>query len=71
MITTLLVLGLLCFASIGVLIFQALHAPEGREDAAGFHYSRGIAPQFRARAAHKVDEAHGSAHGATQQVPAM
>ena len=68
MITILLLLGVLSVSAIGILIFQPSHAPEGHEDADGFHYAPESAPRRTAYAVSANDEA--VAHVATQHFPA-
>ena len=54
MTTILLLLGILFFSAFGVLIFQARHAPEGHEDADGFHFAREDASKRKVRATYKT-----------------
>ena len=72
MITILLLLSVLLVLAIGVLIFQASHAPEGHEDTDGFHYAPISAPQRVVREEYQNEPDHGAAaHVATQHIPAM
>jgi hypothetical protein len=72
MTTIFIVLGVLFVLAVGTLIFQALHAPEGREDAAGFHFSPVAAPRRATRESYAVVPDHeAAAHVASQHLPAV
>ena len=72
MITILLLLGVLSVSAIGILIFQASHAPAGHEDADGFHYAPCSVPQRTLRGDYENEPDHSAAaHVATQHIPAM
>ena len=72
MITILLLLGVLSVLAIGTLVYQAFHAPVGREDGEGFHYAVQPAPVRVARETYTRSDGHeAAAHVATQHFPAV
>ena len=72
MTTIFILLGVLFVLAVGTLIFQAFHAPEGHEDAAGFHFSPVAAPRRAARESYSVVADHqAAAHVASQHLPAV
>ena len=72
MITILLLLGVLSVSAVGVLIFQAYHAPVGHEDAEGFHFSPESAPVRISGEAYRGKSAHDAAgHATAHQLPAI
>jgi hypothetical protein len=70
MMTTLLLLCGLSISAVVVLIFQAFHAPEGHEDADGFHFRHKSVPSRKSVAVYDVDSAHGAAHAITNHFSA-
>ena len=71
MMTILILFGVFCVSSIGLLIFQACRAPEGNEDAEGFHFAPQSAPRRVVREAYVIEQGHqAAAHVATHHLPA-
>jgi len=70
MTTILLLVAVLSILAFGLMIHQLRQAPEGHEDAAGFHFADRSAARRQARVAVKVEDSSGAAHPATQHLPA-
>ena len=72
MTTILFLLAALFVLAVGTLVFQAFHAPEGREDAAGFHFASVAANLRPARESYTASSDHeAAAHVASQHLPAV
>ena len=71
MMTILILFGVFCVSAIGLLVFQASRAPEGHEDAEGFHFAPQSAPRRAVREIYVIEQDHEvAAHGATRHIPA-
>lgn len=72
MTTLLLLLAVLFVLAVGTLVYQAFHAPEGHEDAAGFHFASVAANRRPARESYTARSDHeAAAHVASQHLPAV
>jgi hypothetical protein len=72
MTTILFLLAVLFVLAVGTLVFQAFHAPEGHEDASGFHFASAPASRRPSREAYASNSDHeAAAHVASQHLPAV
>ncbi|MEO9111299.1 MAG: hypothetical protein ABI387_01475 [Lacunisphaera sp.] len=72
MTTVLFLLAALFVLAVGTLVFQAFHAPEGHEDASGFHFASAPANRRSSRQSYSAGAKHKAAvHVASQHLPAV
>ena len=72
MTTVLFLLAALFVLAVGTLVYQAFHAPEGQEDASGFHFASVAANRRVSRASYAASSDHeAAAHVASQHLPAI
>ena len=72
MTTVLLLLAALFVLAVGTLVYQAFHAPEGHEDASGFHFASVAANRRVSPESYLANSDHGAAaHVTSQHLPAV
>ncbi len=72
MTTVLFLLAALFVLAVGTLVFQAFRAPEGHEDASGFHFAPVAANRRASRESYSASSKHEvAAHVASQHLPAV
>jgi len=72
MTTILFLLAGLSVLAVGTLVFQAFHAPEGHEDASGFHFASVAVNRRISRESYVASSDHeAAAHAASQHLPAV